>query len=224
MGLIFCWWGNFLHRKHRSWKSNIPLWQQWGEVMNNLRFYALASPSLRKQSVYCLGKQFENMFIIVVLATGGGRREIGRGEGDGGRHTSLPAVLFSLEGHTGRWGHFSSGCRRSLSCCGEWWSFEISLVCLTSKIRSAGGHTLSITISKILFLELLLWSSVSPTWNTVKRDCGSGLSLNTEERVTKAYFYVKLQKPVAYFFKGDYMSTWECISLSLGPNYWYFYC
>lgn len=43
--------------------------------MNNLRFYALASPSLRKQSVCCLGRQLENMFITVVLVSEGGRRE-----------------------------------------------------------------------------------------------------------------------------------------------------
>lgn len=227
MGLIFPWWGNFLHRKHRSWKSNIPLWQQWGEVMNNLRFYALASPSLRKQSVYCLGKQFENMFIAVVLATRGGRRERGRGGGGGWSHTLPPAVSFSLEGYAHRWGRFSRDCRRSggfprqrehllsLSSRGERRSFEISPVCLRSKIYLAGGDGLSITISKILFLRLFLRSSVSPTWNTVKRDRGFGLSLKAGERVTKAYLCAKLQKPVADFFKGDYLPTCSGILASV---------
>lgn len=81
--------------------------------MNNLRFYALASPSLRKQSVYCLGRQFENMFIVVILATEGGRRGRGRGGRGRGSHALLPAVPFSLEGHTDRWGHFCRDCRRS---------------------------------------------------------------------------------------------------------------
>lgn len=97
--LTFSWWGNFLHCTHRSWKSNIPLWQQRGEVMNNLRISALALPSLRKQSACCLGRWLENMFIAVMPATGGGRGEWGRGGRGGGSHSSLPAVSFSLEGH-----------------------------------------------------------------------------------------------------------------------------
>lgn len=36
------------------------------------------------------------------------------------------------------------------------WSLEISPVCLRSKIYLAGGDGVSITISKILFLKLLL--------------------------------------------------------------------
>lgn len=121
-----------------------------------------------ESSVYCLGRQCENMFIAVILATEGGRR--GRGGRGGGSHTLLPAVSFSLEaladlitgtvspgtaggleGSCGRGGHLLS-----LSCCREWWSFEISPVCLRSKIYSAGGYSLSVAISKILFLKLLL--------------------------------------------------------------------
>lgn len=44
-----------------------------------------------------LGKlgQFENVFIAVILATGGGRREKGRGGRGGGSHTSLPAPILT---------------------------------------------------------------------------------------------------------------------------------
>lgn len=100
VGLTSPWWGDFLHCTHRSWESNIPLWQQWGEVMNNLRLSALALPSLRKQSACCLGRWLENMFIAARLATEGGRWEWGRGGRGGGSHTSLLALSFSLEGHT----------------------------------------------------------------------------------------------------------------------------
>ena len=62
-----------------------------------------------------------------------------------------PVTAGSQEGSCGRGGHLLS-----LSCCGEWWSFEISPVSLRSKIYSAGEDSPSITISKILFLKLLL--------------------------------------------------------------------
>lgn len=148
MGLIFSWRGNFLHCKHRSWKSNIPLWQQWGEVMNNLRFYALASPSLRKQSVYCLGRQFENMFIAWFwqLEEGEEREEEEEGVEEVTPYCLLchshwrvtliagaisPGTAGAPEGSCGGEGHLLS-----LSCRGERWSFEISPVCSRSKIYS----------------------------------------------------------------------------------------
>jgi len=62
-----------------------------------------------------------------------------------------PGTAGGEEGSCGRAGHLLL-----LRCRGEWWSFEISPVCLRSKIHWAGGDSLSITSAKILFLKLLL--------------------------------------------------------------------
>lgn len=58
--------------------------------MNNLRLDAVASPSLRRQSACCLGRQFENVLIAVILATEGGR-----GEEEEGLEEVTPCCLLS---------------------------------------------------------------------------------------------------------------------------------
>lgn len=184
MGLIFSGWGNFLHCKHRSWKSNIPLWQQRGEVINNLRFYALASPSLPEQSGF--SRQLEKMFIAVILATGGGRK----GGKDGGSHTLLAAVSFSLELIEVSWGDIcpvsaGSYCGREghLLCSHspwEWWIFEIqNILCRWEWSLNQSFHHSSIKAAS------LQWCEPHLKHLQVKRACGSGLSLKTEKRVTK---------------------------------------
>lgn len=196
VALTFSWRGDFLHCTHRSWKSNIPLWQQRGEVMNNLRFSALALPSLRKQSACCLGRWLENVFIAVMLASEGGRWEWGRGRRGGGSHTSLPALPFP-------WVQVPVAHLLSLSHHGEWWSFENSSVWLGFKIHSAGHESLSITISKILFLyscfSKVVWAPPA-TW-AVKRGWSCPV-IKHWGHSTEPHCCAELQEPLRVFAKG----------------------
>lgn len=125
--------------------------------MNNLRFSASALPSLRKHSACCLGRWLEIMFIAVMLATEGGRGVWGRGGRGAGSHISLPAVTFSLEGHAAiplGTVPVAEGALALSKPPGRGWSFNNSSVWLGLgfEIHSAGHESLSITISKTLFL------------------------------------------------------------------------
>lgn len=144
--------------------------------------------------------QADNWKTCLSRGSGNWRREKrGRGGWGRGGPTFLPAghchprvlpmagtFLQELQGSGGLLWHSGTLALSKL----PWSTVELETSpCWRSNIHSAGGDSLSITISKILgFLKLLLQSSVSPTWDTVEGDCGSGLVLNAEERATQPYF------------------------------------